>query len=72
MVNWKSILPGLTTALPLFPFQVKQHWLGMYYDEAGPAGNDITRTNVPNIRIAYRYETLAEELQLVLGSFPTT
>lgn len=26
------------------------------------AGNDITRTNVPDIRVAYRYETLVDEL----------
>jgi len=25
-------------------------------------GNDITRTNVPEIRVAYRYETLLDEL----------
>ncbi|CAF1309376.1 unnamed protein product, partial [Didymodactylos carnosus] len=27
--------------------------------------NDIRRTNVPNIRIAYRYEALCEELRLL-------
>jgi AMP deaminase len=26
------------------------------------AGNDITRTNVPDIRVAYRNETLVDEL----------
>lgn len=35
--------------------QVKQYWIGKHYQEDGPAGNDITRTNVPNIRVAYRY-----------------
>lgn len=45
---------------------VKQHWLGINYGEEGPAGNDITRTNVPNIRVAYRHETLVEELKTIL------
>lgn len=35
-------------------FQTKKNWLGRNYAEDGPAGNDITRTNVPNIRVAYR------------------
>ena len=29
----------------------------------GVGGNDVTRTNVPDIRVAYRYETLTEELE---------
>jgi AMP deaminase len=45
---------------------VKQHWLGVNFSEEGPAGNDITRTNVPNIRVAYRHETLVEELKNIL------
>ena len=35
--------------------QVKQHWLGPNYRRDGVAGNDMTRTNVPDIRVAYRY-----------------
>ena len=46
--------------------QVKQHWIGQSYQEEGPGGNDITRTNVPNIRVAYRHETLVEELKHIL------
>ena len=42
--------------------QVKQHWLGPNYTREGVAGNDIFRTNVPDIRVAYRYETLVAEL----------
>ena len=34
--------------------QVKQHWLGPNYKREGVAGNDMTRTNVPDIRVAYR------------------
>lgn len=42
--------------------QSKQYWLGPNYTKEGVAGNDITRTNVPDIRVAYRYETLVDEL----------
>ena len=45
-----------------FSHQVKQHWLGPNYKREGVGGNDVTRTNVPDIRVAYRYETLTEEL----------
>ena len=41
------------------------YWLGPDYQEAGVAGNDIRRTNVPAIRIAYRYEAFCEELRLL-------
>ena len=41
---------------------MKQHWLGPNYTREGVAGNDITRTNVPDIRVAYRSETLLDEL----------
>lgn len=45
-----------------FPHTVKQHWLGPNYTREGVAGNDISRTNVPDIRVAFRYETLLDEL----------
>ena len=35
------------------------------YNELGPKGNDIRLTNVPNIRIKYRHDTLQNELQLL-------
>ena len=38
-----------------FSHHVKQHWLGPNYTREGVAGNDMTRTNVPDIRVAYRY-----------------
>ncbi|KPJ00090.1 AMP deaminase 2 [Papilio xuthus] len=41
---------------------MKQYWLGPNYMKEGVAGNDITRTNVPDIRISFRYETLLDEL----------
>ncbi|XP_054168419.1 AMP deaminase 2-like [Oppia nitens] len=45
-----------------FPHKFKQHWIGPNYRAEGVAGNDIQRTNVPSIRIMYRYETLVNEL----------
>ncbi len=38
-----------------FSHHVKQHWLGPNYTREGVAGNDMTRTNVPDIRVSYRY-----------------
>ncbi|KAL8596222.1 AMP deaminase 2 [Nucella lapillus] len=48
-----------------FPHQVKQHWLGPNYMHEGVGGNDITRSNVPDIRIAYRYDTLVDEMRTI-------
>ncbi|XP_014246157.1 AMP deaminase 2 [Cimex lectularius] len=45
-----------------FPHEMKQYWLGPNYTKEGIAGNDITRTNVPDIRVAYRTESLIDEL----------
>ncbi|XP_026743053.1 AMP deaminase 2-like isoform X2 [Trichoplusia ni] len=45
-----------------FPHEMKQHWLGPEYLNEGPEGNDITQTNVPDVRISYRHETLMDEL----------
>ena len=44
-----------------FP-QVKQHWIGPNYTNEGVAGNDIARTNVPDVRIYFRHETFLGEL----------
>jgi hypothetical protein len=45
--------------------KVKQHWIGKNWYLPGPNGNDIQKTNVPNIRVAFRHETLKEELQMI-------
>ncbi|XP_058815300.1 AMP deaminase 2 isoform X3 [Topomyia yanbarensis] len=45
-----------------FPHKMKQHWLGPNYTREGVAGNDITRTNMPDIRVAFRHESLVDEL----------
>lgn len=43
----------------------KRHFLGVNYLKEGPEGNDITRTNVAQIRMAYRHETLCNELSFL-------
>ena len=48
---------------------MKQHWLGPNYRRDGVAGNDMTRTNVPDIRVAYRYVGLQEYLFASLMDF---
>ncbi|XP_064618252.1 LOW QUALITY PROTEIN: AMP deaminase 2-like [Liolophura sinensis] len=48
-----------------FAHEVKQHWLGLNYTREGVVGNDVSRTNVPDIRAAYRYETLVNELKAI-------
>ncbi|KAL5270501.1 hypothetical protein ACHWQZ_G001277 [Mnemiopsis leidyi] len=48
-----------------FERKVKQHWLGKNFEREGTAGNDIRQSNVPNIRIAFRHETLCDELTMV-------
>lgn len=50
-----------------FEHEIKKRWLGDDYHIAGPAGNDIHKTNVPNIRMTYRHQTLMEERLMVLS-----
>ena len=45
--------------------QVKKHWIGQKWYLPGAAGNDIHKTNVPDIRLVYRHSTLLEELALI-------
>ena len=44
---------------------MKQHWLGDKYLQGGHEGNDISKTNVPDIRACYRHETLVDELHIL-------
>lgn len=46
-------------------WQIKAHWLGKKFMVHGVEGNDIEKTNVPDIRVSYREETLQGELDLV-------
>ncbi|GLT40015.1 hypothetical protein SLA2020_141750 [Shorea laevis] len=48
-----------------FSHEAKSHWLGNKCILRGPEGNDIHKTNVPNLRIAFRHETWTEEMQYV-------
>lgn len=45
-----------------FPHEFKQHWIGANYAREGVEGNDIQRTNLPGIRVSFRYESLLDEL----------
>lgn len=51
-----------------FPVEFKQHWIGANYQREGVEGNDIQRTNLPSIRVLYRYETLLDELNHIKSS----
>uniref|UniRef100_A0A673FPS9 AMP deaminase n=1 Tax=Sinocyclocheilus rhinocerous TaxID=307959 RepID=A0A673FPS9_9TELE len=46
----------------------KKHFLGVSYLKDGPEGNDIRRTNVAQIRMAYRHETLCNELSFLVDA----
>lgn len=37
------------------------------YWRPGPDGNDIQKTNVPNLRMRFRLDTYQDETRLVLG-----
>ncbi|MCJ1311379.1 AMP deaminase [Agyrium rufum] len=48
-----------------FEHSVKQRWLGRDYLLPGVAGNNVAKSNVPNIREAFRHETLEQELSML-------
>ncbi|CCH60005.1 hypothetical protein TBLA_0C01920 [Henningerozyma blattae CBS 6284] len=45
--------------------EIKKHWIGENFTVDGMEGNDLAKTNVPDIRISYRDDTLKTELELV-------
>jgi AMP deaminase len=47
-------------------WQNKRRWLGSDYKLDGPAGNDLQRTSVSNIRVSFRFETFVEELSMIM------
>ncbi|KAF8685444.1 hypothetical protein RHS04_00662 [Rhizoctonia solani] len=55
-----------------FEMEVKRHWIGKKWYLPGAAGNDINKTNVPDKRLAFRHNTLMEELSLIYGSKEAT
>ncbi|EHA57906.1 AMP deaminase 2 [Pyricularia oryzae 70-15] len=44
---------------------VKEQWLGANFDQPGAKGNTMAKTNVPDRREEFRYQTLLEEQQMV-------
>jgi len=48
-----------------FPHADKKHWVADAYWKGGPAGNDMLKTNVPNIRMQFRADVLKCEMDLV-------
>lgn len=48
-----------------FEIALKKRWLGSNCDFPGVPGNNVAKSNVPDIREAFRYETLAAELSLI-------
>ena len=42
------------------------HWVHQTYWKPGPDGNDIHKTNVPNLRMRFRYDAHQSEQSLVL------
>lgn len=50
-----------------FPHQIKMHWVCANYWKPGPDGNDIHKTNVPNLRMRFRYDCHTDELNLVMS-----
>jgi AMP deaminase len=48
-----------------FPHECKKHWLSSTYWKPGPEGNDIQKTNVPNLRMRFRWETHQDEIRLL-------
>ena len=53
-----------------FPVADKKHWIGASYHRRGAAGNVVKQSNVPNIRLLFRDELLAEEENWILGLPP--
>lgn len=48
-----------------FEYAVKAHWLGNDFHHPGVKGNQMAKTNVPNIREGFRHETLLQELAMI-------
>jgi len=55
-----------------FEMEIKRHWLGKEWYLPGSKGNNIGKTNVPDIRLDYRHQTLQEELNLIMMGSTST
>lgn len=47
-----------------FEHQIKQRWLGFNYNLPGVMGNDVAKSNVPDIRKKFRQDLLLEQLAM--------
>ena len=47
-----------------FEHELKQRWLGPDYHLSGVSGNNVAKSNVPNIREKFRHDTLVQELEM--------
>lgn len=74
--NWKfnpidlSELARNSVLMSGFSHETKKKWIGPTYDQPGPDGNDISFTNVPNIRVSFRQEAYNAEMELIGHSSP--
>lgn len=66
--NFQTAPPACCRANLLDGLQEKKHFIGSNYLQDGPEGNDIRRTNVAQIRMAYRHETLCNELSFLVDA----
>ncbi|TDZ36269.1 AMP deaminase [Colletotrichum trifolii] len=48
-----------------FESAIKEQWLGSHYKLPGKAGNAMVKTNVPDRREEFRYQTLIEERDII-------
>lgn len=48
-----------------YEWNIKKHWLGSKFMAGGVEANNIEKTNIPDIRVGFRDETLRSELSLV-------
>ncbi|KAL9045168.1 MAG: hypothetical protein Q9214_001753 [Letrouitia sp. 1 TL-2023] len=48
-----------------FEYELKQRWLGPDYHLPGVQGNNMAKTNVPNLRHEFRYNTLKHERDMI-------
>ena len=51
-----------------YEHQLKMRWVGERYYLPGPPGNEIAKTNVPNVRLRFRYESWCDEVNFVVAT----
>jgi len=55
-----------------FELAAKKAWIGEHCMKQGPESNDIQRTNVPNVRLAFRDDNLKYERQMIARALRRT